>query len=98
MGAYNIASASDYLATKPLPVLRTRNTISSSAELDGAQTNTWARYLRLELTTSGFCREMFCLVRSKLINTSGPNLASTQYRRVPVHFQWGKNHHHHRQA
>jgi hypothetical protein len=64
MGSYRIISASD-LATKPLPVLRTRNTISSSAELDGAQTNTWARYLRLELTTSGFYREMFCLVRGK---------------------------------
>lgn len=39
-----------------IPVFKMRNTISSRAEFDGAQTSTLRRYLRLELTTSGFCR------------------------------------------
>ena len=40
---------------KLVPVFKTRKTISSSAEFDGAHTNTRTRYLRQELTTSGFC-------------------------------------------
>lgn len=38
------------------PLFRTRNTISSSAEFDGAHTSTRTQYLRLEVTASGFCR------------------------------------------
>lgn len=37
-----------------VPLFKTRNTISSSAEFEGAHTSTRTRYLRLELTTSGF--------------------------------------------
>lgn len=41
---------------KIVPLFMTRNTISSSAEFEGAQTRTRTRYLRVELTTSGFCK------------------------------------------
>lgn len=37
-----------------IPPLRTRNTISSRAEFDGAHTRILIRYLRLEVTASGF--------------------------------------------
>ena len=50
-----IISFRKFRKKKLVPVFKTRKTISSSAEFDGAHTNTRTRYLRQELTTSGFC-------------------------------------------
>lgn len=62
-------------------MFKSRKTISSRAEFDGAHTKTRTRYLRLELTTSGFYIIIMSEDESQWISTGISDLALRE--RIP---------------
>lgn len=69
---------------KSLPAFKTRKTISSRAEFDGAHTSTRTRYLRWELTTSCFCNKTLNLEDMILQGPTGTSFRNRLTNSFPV--------------